>query len=400
MKKQSRSELKDKLELNSRIAFAQNNSEQKKYVYDQGLWLESASNLLRALEPYRLKSDDTFKFPKTKDNTNLLRAYIRHCYVKYQVEDRWYDIFNRMSSHVPYPLLSREFKEVQKFLSESELEKLTPSLMRHKDGTLSQFLTLVSGGSLHKKHFSNILTKKETHAFVTCKIKNLSLSQALVYSIAKGKNGNEKNSLALANSRFTEQNINSKFWYESIGFFAQEHTLKSSELNEILDFLVAKKGEDNNFTIVGRGYSVASVAKKSKDWHFAIQRAKQYGDYHWNHCSLSDWQYMENNEAIHTQTVWSCEQIKTSKELSKEGTAMHHCVSSYQHKCRSGDCSIWSMRINDNRKLTIEVTHINNDNTIMQVSGFANRRATYIESLMVKKFAIDLGLELNSRVFS
>ena len=84
-------------------------------------------------------------------------------------------------------------------------------------------------------------------------------------------------------------------------------------------------------------------------------------------------------------------QVKTSKDLAAEGTAMHHCVYSYQHKCIDGSSSIWSVRrlqrkkgITPERALTLE---INDDGVIIQIRGFANRPARPEELEAVRYWA-------------
>jgi hypothetical protein len=45
----------------------------------------------------------------------------------------------------------------------------------------------------------------------------------------------------------------------------------------------------------------------------------------------------------------------TAADLSEEGRAMHHCVSSYSANCKRGDSRIFSIRLNGERFSTMEL---------------------------------------------
>lgn len=88
---------------------------------------------------------------------------------------------------------------------------------------------------------------------------------------------------------------------------------------------------------------------------------------------------------------WSIDQITSSKELQVEGNAMRHCVSSYVPYCRSGEISIWTMREDGCRKVTIEVRN----STIVQARGLANRPIRPTERFLLNRWASQNNLSIN-----
>lgn len=57
----------------------------------------------------------------------------------------------------------------------------------------------------------------------------------------------------------------------------------------------------------------------------------------------------------HARDGWEAVELTSQAQLSEEGSAMSHCVSSYSGYCRSGALRIFSIRLNGERKCTMEV---------------------------------------------
>ncbi|MCB1149917.1 PcfJ domain-containing protein [bacterium] len=56
-------------------------------------------------------------------------------------------------------------------------------------------------------------------------------------------------------------------------------------------------------------------------------------------------------------TVWTMQEILTLRRLADEGRGMHHCVATYCHEASEGRVSLWSLRRNGRRRLTVQVNH-------------------------------------------
>lgn len=256
------------------------------------------------------------------------------------------------------------------------------------------YLCVAQGGSLYKEHCKDILTKKEVHIFLNQKY-DLNPDQAVIYAIAKAYSGNDGISLRIAKSRIVEQPFND-FWINCVRFFSKDCPASVNEINDLLDYLRHKYGQDNKFSLFGTKFTAISLKKKMIDWHHELRRMKVMGNAEWEGTPLE-------NDIITIVTrkdeevQWEFYQIKNTKELAAEGSAQRHCVFSYKDKCLKNMCSIWSMRKIDEygakkRALTIE---LNNKDAIVQARGVANRLPKSEEkqamNLWVKKNMLQYG---------
>lgn len=92
--------------------------------------------------------------------------------------------------------------------------------------------------------------------------------------------------------------------------------------------------------------------------------------------------------------TWTCEEILTPIALSQEGRILHHCVFSYHSSVEKGIVSIWSLRLNDERRITIEVQ--NASRKIVQVRGLQNRKAKHEEMKVILMWANTNRLSISS----
>jgi hypothetical protein len=91
-------------------------------------------------------------------------------------------------------------------------------------------------------------------------------------------------------------------------------------------------------------------------------------------------------------------QITDANELFDEGERMQHCVTSYKGKCMESESSIWSLTYEYpigtfHRGLTIEV---DDEGTIVQCRGFANRAPLDSELAILSRWALDCGLSMQA----
>lgn len=89
---------------------------------------------------------------------------------------------------------------------------------------------------------------------------------------------------------------------------------------------------------------------------------------------------------------WTIQELRSWRALFREGRKMRHCVSLYAARVRNGHCSIWSLRRNGARVLTVEVR--NHQGEIVQVRGHCNRRATDHERAVLARWASKTRLSL------
>lgn len=58
---------------------------------------------------------------------------------------------------------------------------------------------------------------------------------------------------------------------------------------------------------------------------------------------------------VYSEGPWSAIELSSAIDLTEEGSAMHHCVSSYASNCRSGESRILSIRNNGARVATLQI---------------------------------------------
>ena len=92
---------------------------------------------------------------------------------------------------------------------------------------------------------------------------------------------------------------------------------------------------------------------------------------------------LETVDPIGTRTRWWIRQIRTGRDLYREGLYFDHCVFTYREELRDGDSTIWSLTRDGRPCLTIEVS----EGAVVQVRGRFNRLAAEEERGVVGQWA-------------
>lgn len=253
------------------------------------------------------------------------------------------------------------------------------------------WVCIASGGSLYKDHCKNFLTKKEVHTFINCP-HDISLNEAITYSVAVCYDASIGDALRISKSNLQNKSMggnHGKFWRDVIHFFAMNPPDSVKAIDDLLDYLGHKYNENNTYTVLGQGFTLESLHKKMKDWHYELGRIKVMGDASWEGHGIDDSEFEtkdvnDNNKII----IWTMTQIKTARALAEEGNLMRHCVYGYKEQCKRGYSSIWSLKSSRKsgevkRHLTIE---LNNHGNIVQARGLANRSPKQDEMNIVTKW--------------
>lgn len=255
------------------------------------------------------------------------------------------------------------------------------------------YITIGTGGSFYKEHAKEFLTRKEAHLFLECP-HEISILEALKYSIALATGCEPGKALRIARCKIDYKRLQEDRWRDVIRFFTRETPASVEEADDIIDWINSKFQEDAKFRISGHGFNIESIRKKVKDWHYALRRVKAMGDHRWDGHAIPNFKYetkSQHNKGV--MDVWTITQILNTKELAAEGTAQHHCVYSYRTRCQCGDCSIWSLKLNDSRKITMELL---NNGSLVQIRGYANRPAYADEMNVIKRWASENNLRFSS----
>ena len=259
------------------------------------------------------------------------------------------------------------------------------------------YICVATGGSFYKEYAKDIFTKKETHLFLNCSY-DIAISEAMVYAVAKAAGSNDGQALRLAKSKLSNKQL-SDFWRGVIRFFAEHEPKNVAQMNDLVDYIHAKKNENPNFTLFGAGHTLQSLLIKMEEWHRALQRVKILGDVRWDGFAVDNFMVVRKDKEDH-EVQWNICQILDSKTLAAEGSRMRHCVLSYKNSCVKGEASIWQMVYTDyigmsHHKITIE---LRSDGTIVQARGLANRAIRSDERHILNMWAAKEGFRISSYI--
>lgn len=342
---------------------------------------------------------------KTTNEGKITLAVAQHIFGKYKtpsfLQNSWFHL---------KPLIDVEIKEDVTGRRRDQTNRFKTTVVPEAEINLrcKWFVCVASGGSLWKEYtkakitlgFSGevkttpLLTRQENHDFLTCPL-DASFREALLYAIARSytqKLGliHKIMKCKMLNFAFTDGNplhvYTETIWREAIHFFCEHENLSLQQINDLIDYFIHAKAQPQTTPYSLKGRHLASLTRQMKDWHWELTRVQKMGDAHWEGVMVADSSFTIKSQPGRT---WTFTQMKSSKALSAEGSAMHHCVYSYQSGCISGKFSIWSVKLSskicfDERVLTIELTE---EGKIVQIRGYANRSVRPEEMEAVRHWA-------------
>jgi hypothetical protein len=325
-------------------------------------------------EGFFVRDKESFSLKtKSKNRDKQRLEFVRHVFHLYPVPD-----FMFQAWEIPRPGPGH-----YRYRSSSDFGFAT------KDDYRLWYICVATGGSFYKEYGQHLFTKKECHIFLNCQ-HDLTIPQAMVYAVAYAESQNMGLSLRIAKSKlssFVDTLTLTEFWREIIRFFARQNPASKEVVDDTLDYIIYKREENPEFTILGKGHTLESLSKKVEKWHQDLRRLKLIGEQVWEGIPLPDKEYTKKNRDD-TVSYWKFTQIKSAKVLQQEGNAMRHCVLTYKRGCINKECSIWSVTFDEQRKLTLELRN----HQIVQVRGLANRLARPDEEAVIKRWAKDNGL--------
>lgn len=183
-----------------------------------------------------------------------------------------------------------------------------------------------------------------------------------------------------------------------IQWICQQPMLNPAQFGPIRDWVRNRWNADHSFSMKGR--TGTSVLRDVEEWHAILQASRinhKKNETFEPSAFIAPATYERNitvNKTDHVER-WTFTEVTSVKGLIEEGKKLAHCVYSYANSCAEGACSIWSMRVDDERRLTLEVRP--NAGAIVQIRGFANRAATSGELAMIRRWARENGLDVSSR---
>ena len=156
-----------------------------------------------------------------------------------------------------------------------------------------------------------------------------------------------------------------------IEFLARfEGRIPYSQIRPLLDFLHDCRQRRRDFSLKGR--TPEALIRQMHAWHeeLALNTQLTQLNAQWEPVPVNGLDYSDKEKRR-----FRIVQLTTAKELVEEGKALRHCVAGYAGRAAKGQCSIWSMRLENpdsgafERMVTIELSRKRH---IVQVRGLQN----------------------------
>ena len=257
------------------------------------------------------------------------------------------------------------------------------------------FAHIANGGNIRTADIPVKLTKKMAHSFSSAP-EELPIELALRWGQVAGQGGGESLARAVMGSRLGTTFENEEFWETVIKFLVNNPMVDPTLVGPIIDFIHNVKYEPReivqpggavemadplqpNFAVKAR--SVDKLLTQMEAWHaglggeFAGDDRDRNGLVRWGPSGLRTLRVREENPQTGEKTMWMVQELLSTKELSAEGRAMRHCVSSYAKNCRKGNASIWSLQAVDGdqkRRPVMTIAVDVNRKSVTQVRGKYN----------------------------
>lgn len=262
----------------------------------------------------------------------------------------------------------------------------------YKDAKLANielFKYLAQGGSMVKavkeKKIPTPLTNKMCHLFLTV-IGPQEPVHAIRHAQVRALGGTRMQATALCATRLGEGFRDPEdFWAAYIQWIVNNPMLDPRQIGPLFDYVNRKRDEDKAWSLKGR--TPVSLIRDMEEWHARLAKVRVGTAAAFPLSGFLPRKYERGEDQ-----VWTIDEILSSKELIAEGVKLQHCVYSYASSVINGQTSIWSLRCNGERLVTIEVD--NKNRLIPQVRGKQNRAPSAIETQYVSQWAQDNNLKV------
>jgi len=160
-----------------------------------------------------------------------------------------------------------------------------------------------------------------------------------------------------------------KFWHDTLRWLiAHREAITDQQSDLILSWAMHEYTETDRAGLPAfswKGRRVRAVLERSVAYHREVENP--WYRYSWQG---HGWDWVLE---VPPHGKWSFVELTSGDELFQEGKAMRHCVASYAGRCASGYSAIVSLRYNQQRRVTIEITP--RTKQIVQARGLCNRPA-------------------------
>ncbi len=315
------------------------------------LWELARQAWLRPLDAWR---------PKGKAARSKLRSLIDHLVVRFPLPPFLYSVFEAPQAAV-------------------------------RRAGVDLFVALARGASLRKLTGGPLLpaplTRQMCHLLLASKA-NLELVEAVRHAQVRALGGDVRLARAVSETGLgVGFSTDEPFWATAIGWLCRQTMLDPRQVGPLVDFIRHRHDTELAFSMKGR--TAAALMRGMEEWHVALRRERKLVGVRYDPSGVigGRWELGRKKPVI-----WTVEEILTSRALLDEGKALRHCVYSYSHAIERKVTSIWSLRRDGERRLTIEVA--NTHRRIVQARGTSNRAPDDSERALLQRWATLAGLTI------
>ncbi len=216
-------------------------------------------------------------------------------------------------------------------------------------------------------------------------------------------------------SRHNRQRVGSdfsqdEFWNTVISWFIDHPMLAPVHMGPVIDYLhherfVCVEGENANVAdrplqpnLSMKGRSPELLLEHVVRWHRDLAKNSGQKIRIWNTTNIQPFRMTEGTVGEPNFKIWTIRELITQQSLFIEGRILKHCVASYVSSCARGQCSIWSMELEQSsvveKRVTIEVNPATRQ--IVQVRGKLNRHPNQQELNLLRRWATEAKLVLHT----
>jgi len=231
------------------------------------------------------------------------------------------------------------------------------------------------------------LTKRQCHLFLS-QPSNQSVMMATRHAQVQSFEGSRLlgNEIAAA---WPSIQMDEAFTAHAIQWFCNQGMFDPTKVRPMVDYIRHCRQHNPLWELSGR--TVTTLLQGMDVWHQELKQQKITQTQEWERSGILPYNLGPNPTG--EPRPWICVELCSTKDLHAEGKAMHHCVGSYSHRASTGHISIWSLRYEGERRLTIEVT---SDRTINQARGPCNAKPSRSEREQLHRWAGQAGLKLST----
>lgn len=285
--------------------------------------------------------------PKGKGRETVFRSLCSHLFAPYQMPPFLWSIF-----------------------FEADREALIPFILNVARGASIP-------DQIKKGVFSVPLTRKMCHELMQT-TSEFTFTKAVRRAQIRGLGGSERFfnvwTQTRPGARISDDPEVEAFWATVIDWFIKFPMLDLTQVSPMADYINHRWFADKTFSMKGR--TPLALLRDTTEWHTTLTKTRVNRVIEFKPSGFQP--FCVEKQGVDftkkpTYEFWRVEELLSNKALADEGRTLNHCVYSYGYSVERGGVSIWSMTLNGEKTLTMEVN--NYSRKVVQVRGKHNRMA-------------------------